>query len=75
MPLVVASEVKLWSRIGGRIESGSMYHSRAEGKAVVARISPLARKARSSNPMPLMFMTVCTVASGEAAGEIEVTFG
>ncbi len=42
---------------------------------MVARITPLARKARFSHPMPLMFMTLCTLASGEAAGGVELTIG
>ena len=75
MPPVDTSEVKFWSRTGGRIEKGSMYQRRPEWKAVVARIWPLERMARFSNPIPLMLTTLCTGASGDADGGIEVTTG
>ncbi len=39
--------------MGGRIESGSIQKRRGSGKAIVARIWSLERRARFSKPPPL----------------------
>lgn len=73
-PSVLLIEVKLWTRIPF-LWIGSTEKSRAEGKAVVARMWPLDLKWRFSNPLPSEEKILVTGSLWGMDGGMEVGIG